>query len=117
MKISKKISFPAQIDMVEFMSVSRSSLSGDSDADSGFADHSLLMEDNRYFLFAVVNHHGVTLGSGHYTAYVRHYQDFWIKCDDGNVTSANLADVLESEGLVSVICRLEKHRCIYYMLI
>lgn len=45
----------------------------------------------------VINHVG-TLDAGHYTAYVRHHKDVWVKCDDHIITTATLKQVLDSEG-------------------
>lgn len=53
--------------------------------------------DFRYSLYAVVNHVG-TIDAGHYTAYVRHHKDTWVKCDDHVITTATLKQVLDSEG-------------------
>lgn len=53
--------------------------------------------DFRYSLYAVINHVG-TLDAGHYTAYVRHQKDIWVKCDDHIITTATLKQVLDSEG-------------------
>lgn len=55
--------------------------------------------DFRYSLYAVINHVG-TLDAGHYTAYVRHQKDIWVKCDDHIITTATLKQVLDSEGYV-----------------
>ena len=52
---------------------------------------------SRYFLFAVVNHHG-TLESGHYTSFIRLKNDQWFKCDDHIISKASLSDVMNSEG-------------------
>lgn len=54
--------------------------------------------DNRYSLFAVINHLGSSINAGHYTAYVRQQRDYWYKCDDHVITRANLKEVLDSEG-------------------
>lgn len=53
--------------------------------------------DYRYSLYAVINHIG-SLDAGHYTAYVRHQKDIWVKCDDHIITTATLKQVLDSEG-------------------
>lgn len=53
--------------------------------------------DNKYSLFAVVNHQG-TLESGHYTTFIRQQKDQWFKCDDAIITKASIKDVLDSEG-------------------
>uniref|UniRef100_A0A671LSC8 Ubiquitin carboxyl-terminal hydrolase n=1 Tax=Sinocyclocheilus anshuiensis TaxID=1608454 RepID=A0A671LSC8_9TELE len=56
-----------------------------------------LNNDNKYSLFAVVNHQG-TLESGHYTTFIRQHKDQWFKCDDAIITKASIKDVLDSEG-------------------
>ncbi|KAK2543642.1 Usp22 [Columba livia] len=56
-----------------------------------------LNNDNKYSLFAVVNHQG-TLESGHYTSFIRQHKDQWFKCDDAIITKASIKDVLDSEG-------------------
>lgn len=78
-KISTYISFPAQLDMTPFMSKNH---------ENG---------DYRYSLYAVINHVG-SLEAGHYTAYVRHHKDVWVKCDDHILSIASLKQVLDSEG-------------------
>ncbi|XP_053657819.1 ubiquitin carboxyl-terminal hydrolase nonstop [Anopheles marshallii] len=78
-KISTFISFPAELDMTPFMSQKNDTA------------------DFRYSLYAVINHVG-TLDAGHYTAYVRHQKDIWVKCDDHIITTATLKQVLDSEG-------------------
>ncbi|EFA08994.2 Ubiquitin carboxyl-terminal hydrolase nonstop-like Protein [Tribolium castaneum] len=83
-KISTTISFPEMLDMTPFMSRSKT--------DSPFPS------DNRYSLFAVINHIGNSINVGHYTAYVRQLQDYWYKCDDHVITRATLKEVLDSEG-------------------
>lgn len=79
-KVSTFISFPSELDMRPFM--------------SKITDGS---GDFRYSLYAVINHVG-SLDAGHYTAYVRHQKDNWVKCDDHIITTATLKKVLESEG-------------------
>uniref|UniRef100_A0A1B0BKB3 Ubiquitin carboxyl-terminal hydrolase n=3 Tax=Glossina TaxID=7393 RepID=A0A1B0BKB3_9MUSC len=79
-KISTFISFPVEFDMTPFMS----------DKNNAYGDF-------RYSLYAVVNHVG-TIDAGHYTAYVRHHKDTWVKCDDHIITTATLKQVLDSEG-------------------
>lgn len=78
-KISNLIQFSMDLDMTPFMT--RSSTSS----------------DNRYSLFAVVNHSG-SLHNGHYTCYIRQHQDQWFKCDDAWITKATAEEVLTSEG-------------------
>lgn len=83
--------------MVEFMSAPI--LSQTLDTDSGYGSSSpLLIEDNRYLLFAVVVHVGAIIQNGHYWTYIRHHQDLWFKCNDENVAPASLDDVLKCEG-------------------
>lgn len=83
-KISTFIAFPAELNMQPFMSKQ----SGVGDGDIG---------DFRYSLYAVINHVG-SLDAGHYTAYVRHHRDVWVKCDDHIIKTATLKQVLDSEG-------------------
>lgn len=78
-KISNIIQFSTEIDMKPFMARSSSTC------------------DNRYSLFAVVNHSG-SLHNGHYTCYIRQQQDQWFKCDDAWLTKATAEEVLSSEG-------------------
>lgn len=81
-KISTFISFPSELDMTPFMSkITNGS------------------NDFRYSLYAVINHVG-SLDAGHYTAYVRHQKDVWVKCDDHIITTATQKQVLDSEGYV-----------------
>ena len=54
-------------------------------------------KDNRYSLFAVVNHSG-SIHNGHYTCFIRQQDDQWFKCDDEWITRAHSEDVLHSEG-------------------
>lgn len=108
-KISTFISFPAELDMTPFMSSHRRQQAAEvrthhhnnnNNAESSAiqeTDPSQEFADNRYSLFAVVNHLG-SLDAGHYTAYVRQMQGCWFKCDDHMITRASLREVLDSEG-------------------
>lgn len=106
-KISSLISFPQYLDMSPFMSGPRAPSSsspskggGGKGAQPGGAAAAAAPQpchDNKYCLFAVVNHSG-TIETGHYTAYVRQHRDHWFKCDDHLITRASLQDVLDSEG-------------------
>lgn len=84
-KISTKILFPEMLDLTPFMSRSKK-------------EASPFPSDNRYSLFAVINHIGHSVSSGHYVAFVRQQNDFWYLCDDDKITRTNLKDVLDSEG-------------------
>lgn len=83
-KISTLISFPEMLDMTPFMSRNN--------------NESAIPSDNRYSLFAVINHIGSSIYAGHYTAFVRQQHDSWYKCNDDVITRANLQEVLDSEG-------------------
>lgn len=125
-KISTFISFPPELDMTPFMSACKKPSSTSSSSSSNIATSStgsrhhdksgttsrdsecdinnrinnskkLGCGDYRYSLYAVINHVG-TLDAGHYTAYVRHHKDIWVKCDDHIITTATLKQVLDSEG-------------------
>ncbi|XP_029067781.1 ubiquitin carboxyl-terminal hydrolase 22 isoform X2 [Monodon monoceros] len=92
-KITTYVSFPLELDMTPFMASSKENrMNGQyqQPVDS-------LSNDNKYSLFAVVNHQG-TLESGHYTSFIRQHKDQWFKCDDAIITKAGIADVLDSEG-------------------
>lgn len=93
-KITTFISFPQCLDMTPFMSSYRSKTSnnGDKSFSNGISNN-----DNKYCLFAVVNHSG-TIETGHYTSYIRQHRDQWFKCDDHLITRASVQDVLDSEG-------------------
>jgi len=87
-KISSLIPFPEELDMTPFMANSFKQNEGKC------STYSL---DNKYSLFAVVNHQG-TLEVGHYTCFIRQRKDQWFQCDDGWITKTTLDDVLNSEG-------------------
>ncbi|XP_071813445.1 ubiquitin carboxyl-terminal hydrolase 22-like [Apostichopus japonicus] len=92
-KISSFISFPHELDMTPYMSTHRRA----SGLRENVQSNRRHLSDNRYSLFAVVNHLG-TLDHGHYTCYVRQHRDQWFKCDDAMITRATKQDVLQSEG-------------------
>ena len=51
-----------------------------------------------YSLRAVVVHHG-NVGVGHYTAYVRSFDNFWYHCDDDEQPrQVNIGEVLQAEA-------------------
>lgn len=60
------------------------------------ADEQSRYRDNRYSLFAVVNHSG-HLDNGHYTVFIRSNNN-WFNCDDHFVMNATEKEVLNSEG-------------------
>ncbi|KAJ8366502.1 hypothetical protein AAFF_G00353220 [Aldrovandia affinis] len=91
-KISTYVSFPLELDMTPFMASSK-----DSRMNGQYQSVDTLNNDNKYSLFAVVNHQG-TLESGHYTTFIRQHKDQWFKCDDAIITKASIKDVLDSEG-------------------
>ena len=53
--------------------------------------------NNRYTLFAVINHIG-NIEAGHYTSYVRQHRDRWYRCNDHQIVPATIKEVLDSEG-------------------
>ncbi|XP_076419069.1 ubiquitin carboxyl-terminal hydrolase 27-like [Peromyscus maniculatus bairdii] len=92
-KITTYISFPLELDMTPFMASSKETrMNGQLQLPTNSGDN-----ENKYSLFAVVNHQG-TLESGHYTSFIRHHRDQWFKCDDAVITKASIKDVLNSEG-------------------
>ncbi|ELU07196.1 hypothetical protein CAPTEDRAFT_18184 [Capitella teleta] len=96
-KISTYVSFPEELDMTPFMSASRDNNNGYShqviqEAASG------LTSENKYSLYAVVNHRG-TADTGHYTCFIRQHKSHWFRCEDHLITKASLDyEVLKSEG-------------------
>ncbi|KAK0174005.1 hypothetical protein PV328_007125 [Microctonus aethiopoides] len=98
-KISTFISFPEQLDMTPFMSHKRNGNNNSASIErlSRKNGEDMTFSDNRYSLFAVINHEG-SLETGHYTAFIRQQRDQWFKCDDHSITRAKLKDVLTSEG-------------------
>ncbi|XP_027287819.1 ubiquitin carboxyl-terminal hydrolase 51 [Cricetulus griseus] len=90
-KINTFISFPLELDMTPFLASTKESImKGQPLADC-------VPSENKYSLFAVINHHG-TLESGHYTSFVRQQKDQWFSCDDAIVTKATMEELLYSEG-------------------
>ena len=86
-KITDHISFPDVLEMSPFMTfVNKDSLTTTSSFSS-----------KKYFLFAVVNHHG-SLESGHYTSFIRQNENQWFKCDDHIISKASSNEVMRSEG-------------------
>ena len=49
--------------------------------------------NNRYTLFAVINHIG-NIEAGHYTSYVRQHRDRWYRCNDHQIVPATIKEVL-----------------------
>jgi len=96
-KISTFIAFPQFLDMSPFMSNQRNVDHSPSITGEVSSITSNLNLNNKYTLFAVVNHIG-TIETGHYTAYIRQHRDQWFKCDDHLITKASVRDVLDSEG-------------------
>uniref|UniRef100_A0A673XT08 ubiquitinyl hydrolase 1 n=1 Tax=Salmo trutta TaxID=8032 RepID=A0A673XT08_SALTR len=94
-KITTYVSFPLELDMTPFIASSKESRMNGQYQQTV----EVLNNDNKYSLFAVVNHQG-TLESGHYTSFIRQHKDQWFKCDDAIITKASIKDVLDSEGWV-----------------
>ncbi|KAG9340466.1 hypothetical protein JZ751_021579, partial [Albula glossodonta] len=89
-KITTYVSFPLELDMTPFMASSK-----ESRVNGQYPQPvDTLNNDNKYSLFAVVNHQG-TLESGHYTSFIRQHKDQWFKCDDAIITKASIKDVLD----------------------
>jgi ubiquitin carboxyl-terminal hydrolase 22/27/51 len=90
-KINSFISFPLELDMTPFLASTKESIM------KGQPLTECVPSENKYSLFAVINHHG-TLESGHYTSFVRQEKDQWFSCDDAVVTKATMEELLNSEG-------------------
>ncbi|XP_027990797.2 ubiquitin carboxyl-terminal hydrolase 51 [Eptesicus fuscus] len=91
-KINTFISFPLELDMTPFLASTKESRMKDGQPPTDCAPN-----ENKYSLFAVINHHG-TLESGHYTSFIRQQKDQWFSCDDAVITKATIEDLLYSEG-------------------
>ncbi|XP_025096651.1 ubiquitin carboxyl-terminal hydrolase 22-like isoform X2 [Pomacea canaliculata] len=90
-KISTYVSFPEELDMTPFMSSSRNNSNGYTNQivrESAIG----LSCDNKYSLFAVVNHSG-TIESGHYTCFIRSHKNQWFKCEDHIITRATAGEL------------------------
>lgn len=85
-KISTFIAFPDELDLTPFLKKSQD------------GDQVMNRASAKYSLYAVVNHEGRSIDSGHYTSIVRHSKNHWVKCDDLNLTPFSIEKVLSSEG-------------------
>nr|XP_020009085.1 ubiquitin carboxyl-terminal hydrolase 51-like [Castor canadensis]XP_020009086.1 ubiquitin carboxyl-terminal hydrolase 51-like [Castor canadensis] len=90
-KINTFVSFPLELDMTPFLASTKESMMRE-----GHPPTDCVPNENKYSLFAVINHHG-TLESGHYTSFVRQQKDQWFNCDDAVITKATIEDLLYSE--------------------
>lgn len=89
-KINTRVNFPEIIDMSPFTS-------RNTDNSSSSGPVSVTKPDNKFVLFAVINHIG-TLDAGHYTSFVRQHRDLWFHCNDHQILPASIQQVLDSEG-------------------
>ena len=52
-------------------------------------DRVVLIDAQRYEIIGFINHHGASIGSGHYTAEIKNLhnggKEQWIQCDDNSV--------------------------------
>ncbi|KAA3679726.1 ubiquitin carboxyl-terminal hydrolase 22/27/51 [Paragonimus westermani] len=83
-KINTSITFPADLDLAPYLS---------------HVDGGQSAWQDRYSLYAVVNHSGQT-NSGHYTAYIRSAPGSWCLCDDQKIVSVSLEHVLRTDAYV-----------------
>ncbi|KAG8197537.1 hypothetical protein JTE90_007273 [Oedothorax gibbosus] len=91
-KNTTHVIFPECFDMSPYMSTNRGM-----QQNGPIEESKLENSDNKFCLFAVVNHKGDRDG-GHYISYIRQQHDKWYQCDDSLVTSASVQDVFASEG-------------------
>ncbi|XP_054160267.1 ubiquitin carboxyl-terminal hydrolase 22-like [Oppia nitens] len=96
-KISSFISFPQYLDMTPFMASKIGCKAPNSSLNNNTYINGISNNNNKYCLFAVVNHSG-TIETGHYTAFIRLHRDQWFKCDDHLIMRASVQEVLNSEG-------------------
>lgn len=83
-KISTFTAFPDELDLTPFLKKSQ--------------DKQFNRASAKYSLYAVVNHEGKSIDVGHYTSFVRHTKNFWMKCDDINLIPYSIDRVLSSEA-------------------
>ncbi|XP_050997297.1 ubiquitin carboxyl-terminal hydrolase 51 [Acomys russatus] len=102
-KINTFVSFPLELDMTPFLASTKESIM------KGQPLAECVPSENKYSLFAVINHHG-TLESGHYTSFVRQEKDQWYNCDDARVTKATMEELLYSEGYILFYCRQDTEK-------
>lgn len=93
-KIPTYISFPMDLDLSPFMASRRSANGKDQKVVN---DDLHISKNNKYSLFAVINHLG-SLQSGHYSVFVRQHEDQWFRCNDSVIMKASIQDVLQSEA-------------------
>lgn len=82
LKLSKKISFPETLDLTPF--VTHKSVSP-------------IPRDNKYSLFAVVNHDGTSV-NGHYITFIRQQNGCWYECNDSTIIPVTTKTVLSTEA-------------------
>uniref|UniRef100_A0A8C6QFJ1 Ubiquitin carboxyl-terminal hydrolase n=1 Tax=Nannospalax galili TaxID=1026970 RepID=A0A8C6QFJ1_NANGA len=102
-KINTFISFPLELDMTPFLASTKESIM------KGQPLTDCVPRENKYSLFAVINHHG-TLESGHYTSFIRQEKDQWFNCDDAIITKATIEDLLYSEGYLLFYHRQDREK-------
>ncbi|KAA0197021.1 Ubiquitin carboxyl terminal hydrolase 22 [Fasciolopsis buskii] len=83
-KINTSIAFPADLDLAPYLH----QIDGEQSA-----------WQDRYSLYAVLNHSGQT-NSGHYTAYIRSGPGSWCLCDDQKIVAVSLEHVLQTDAYV-----------------
>ncbi|KAF5274176.1 hypothetical protein FQA39_LY18733 [Lamprigera yunnana] len=88
-KVLTKIRYPELLDMTPFMTRPKT-----------MKELKLqLSYDNKYLLFAVINHVGTSIQCRFiYICYIRYKDNFWYKCDDLIISEADINEVLQSEG-------------------
>jgi ubiquitin carboxyl-terminal hydrolase 22/27/51 len=101
-KVETAVSFPAELDVLPFLSKTVRPNAGWQTAKK--PRHCL---SSMYDLFGVVNHHG-SLDNGHYTSYVLQQMgssNEWIKCDDAMLTRVSAREVHESQCYLLFYCK------------
>ncbi|XP_014249494.1 ubiquitin carboxyl-terminal hydrolase 22-like [Cimex lectularius] len=97
LKNSLYISFPMELNMSPFVSGYRNRRHYSQESSANKKDD---IYDNTYTLYAVVEHNGVNLNSGHYFAYIRHTRHTWFKCSDDDVIPIKVEDVMARQGYI-----------------
>ncbi|CAF2146068.1 unnamed protein product [Rotaria magnacalcarata] len=99
-KLVHRVNYNELLDMSPYMT-SNSCISNDKDQNVN------LSNTYCYKLYAVINHVGTNLNSGHYYAYIRSSDDIWFLIDDAKCRNVSASEVLgHSEALILFYAKL-----------
>ncbi|GAM24659.1 hypothetical protein SAMD00019534_078340 [Acytostelium subglobosum LB1] len=114
-KIETEVSFPFELDLTAFVEpelapTPQPQVSGDiiiinnDESSSSNINNSVNNSSSNYELVSVINHHGSSLFSGHYTTYCfNDIQEIWVNYNDSKVTIVEANEVIESSKSTAYI--------------